>query len=182
MKKIIFPVIAFLFVLAACGPSITVSSDYDKTADFASYKTFNFTDDVDKLQISSLNLTRAKDAITAELAKKGVTKATSNPDLLVDIKVRARMEQSATATTTGSPYYGAGYRYGWGGGFSTTSVNVENYTVGTVFIDLIDAKKSQLVWQGRGEKTIDENASAEKREKRIQEGMARIFEKYPPKK
>ena len=182
MKKFIIPILASIVVLASCGPSITVSSDYDKNADFASFKTFNFTDEVDKLQISSLNLQRAKDAITAELAKKGVTKASSNPDLLCDIKVRAHMEQSATATTTGSPYYGAGYRYGWGGGFSTTSVNVENYTVGTVFIDLIDAKKSQLVWQGRGQKTVDESASAEKREKRINEGIARIFEKYPPKK
>lgn len=182
MKKIIFPLFAFLTILIACGPSITVSSDYDKNADFASFKTFSFTEEVDKLQISSLNLQRAKDAITEELAKKGVTKATSSPDLLCDIKVRARMEQSATATTSGYPYYGAGYRYGYGGGFSTTSINVENYTVGTVFIDLIDAKKNQLVWQGRGEKTIDENASAEKRESRIKEGVARIFEKYPPKK
>jgi hypothetical protein len=58
---------------------------------------------------------------------------------------------------------------------------VESYIGGTVFIDLIDAKSNQLVWQGRGAGTYQENISPEKREKRINKGVAKIFKNYPPK-
>ena len=37
---------------------------------------------------------------------------------------------------------------GWGGGFSTTTINYDTYVDGTLFIDMIDTKKNQLVWQG----------------------------------
>ncbi len=54
-----------------------------------------------------------------------------------------------------------------GGGFSTTTINYDTYVDGTLFIDMIDASKKQLVWQGRGTKTIDQDASPQKREENI---------------
>ncbi len=75
----------------------------------------------------------------------------------------------------------AGYRYGYGGGFSTTTINYDTYTDGTLFIDMIDATKKQLVWQGRGTKTFDENASQQRREENINYAVKQIFVTYPPK-
>jgi len=46
---------------------------------------------------------------------------------------------------------------------------------------MIDAKKSQLVWQGRGTKTIEPDASEKKREQNINYAVKQIFMKYPPK-
>jgi hypothetical protein len=46
---------------------------------------------------------------------------------------------------------------------------------------MIDAQKKQLVWQGRGTKTLDPDADQAKREKNINYAVEQIFLKYPPK-
>jgi hypothetical protein len=108
-----------------------------------------------------------------------------NPDVLINLNIKAEKKQTATATSTGGYGYGygAGYRYGgWGGyGGGTTYISYDSYTDGTLFIDMIDASKKQLVWQGRGTKTIDEDASQEKRDKNIAYAVKQIFMNYPPK-
>lgn len=181
MRNLIM-IVALATLTASCS-SIKVSSDFDKTANFASYKTYAYTAEAQKLPINDLNRRRLIDAIDTELAAKGFTKS-DNPDVWIDLNLRAEQKQSATATTSnpGGYYgYGAGYRYGMGGGFSTTSINVENYVEGTLFVDMIDVSKKQLVWQGRAVKTIDEDATAEKREANINYAIKQIFMRYPPK-
>ena len=42
-------------------------------------------------------------------------------------------------------------------------------------------RKKQLVWQGRGTKTIDEDASQKRREENINYAVKQIFMQYPPK-
>jgi hypothetical protein len=178
MKKV-----AFLFIImiaaAACS-SIKVSSDFDKAANFASYKTYSYTDEALTLPISELNKKRLIDAIDAELATKGFTKKDGNPDVLINLNIKAEKKQTATATTSGGYGYGYGYRYGgWGGG--TTTINYDTYTDGTLFVDMIDASKKALVWQGWGTKTVDPDASQEKRDKNIAYAVKQIFMNYPPK-
>jgi hypothetical protein len=185
MKKLIF-LFSILVAAAACS-SVKVSHDYDKTASFSSYKTYTFTDNALAIPLDELNRKRVMDAVENELKAKGFTRKESNPDVLIDINIKAEHKQSATATTSGYPGgyagygYGYGYAYGWGGGFSTTTIHYENYTDGTLFIDMIDAAKKQLVWQGRGTKTIDPDASAQKRESNINYAIKQIFMYYPPK-
>lgn len=176
MKNFLLSVLA-LSVFGACS-SIKVTSDFDRDANFASYKTYALTPEANQLQISDINRKRLIDAVTNELALKGFT-VSDQPDVLIDLKITAQQKETATATNTGG--YGAGYGYRWGGGFSTTTINVEQYVEGTLFIDMIDNAKKQLVWQGRGVGTLDPDASAEKREKNINYGVKQIFMKYPPK-
>jgi hypothetical protein len=182
MKKIVF-LFVIMIAAAACS-SIKVSSDFDKTAGFASYKTYAFTDEALTLPLDDLNKNRLINAISTELAAKGFTKQESNPDVLININIKAEKKQTATATSTGGygGYgYGYGYRYGgWGGG-GTTTINYDTYTDGTLFIDMIDSSKKQLVWQGRGTKTIDPDAGQDKREKNIAYAVKQIFMNYPPK-
>ena len=167
-----------LGLYSACS-SVTVSSDYDRDANFASYKTYAFTPEASQLPVGDINRKRIMDAVSSELALKGFTPS-DQPDVLIDLKITAQQKETATATNTGG--YGAGYGYRWGGGFSTTTINVEQYVEGTLFVDMIDNSKKQLVWQGRGMRTLDENASAQKREANIKDAVKRIFTKYPPKK
>jgi hypothetical protein len=98
----------------------------------------------------------------------------------IDLNLKTQQMESATATTS-SPY-GAGYGYRWGGGFSTTTINVEKYTEGTLFVDMIDAGKKQLVWQGRAVGTLNPDADSKKREYNINQAVKQIFTKYPPVK
>jgi hypothetical protein len=175
MKKFFLPLL--IVVLATSCATIKVSSDFDKTAPFAGYKTYAFTPEALALPVDNLNQTRFVTAVENELSLKGFTKS-DKPDVLIDMKLVSETKQTATANTSGG--YGYGYRYGWGGGFSTTTINYDSYKEGTLFVDMIDAKKLQLVWQGRGVGTLNPDASAEKREYNIKNAVKMIFEKYPP--
>ncbi len=176
MKKLLLPIF-ILFIAASCA-TIKVTSDFDKTAQFTGYKTYAFTPEALNLNVDELNRKRLITAVENELSLKGFKKA-ETPDVLIDLKLVAKTVQTATANTSGG--YGRGYRYGWGGGFSTTTINYDSYQEGTLFVDIIDASKLQLVWQGRGVGTLDPEASAKKRESNINNAVKMIFTKYPPK-
>jgi hypothetical protein len=175
MKKLILPIL--ILVLASACATIKVSSDFDKAASFSGYKTYAFTPEALNLSIEELNRKRILTATENELALKGFTKS-DNPDVLVDLKITGEKKQTATATSTGG--YG-GYRWGGGYGGGTTYVNYDSYVEGTMFIEMIDAAKKEIVWQGRGVGTIDPNASAKKREENINYAVKQIFTQYPPK-
>ena len=177
MKKLLL-LLAAIYLLDACS-TVKVSSDFDREANFTSYKTYSFTKEALELPVGDINRKRVLDAVANELAAKGLT-SSDQPDVWVDLKVNTQQKESATASSS-SPY-GAGYGYRWGGGFSTTTINVHQYTEGTLFVDIIDADKKQLVWQGRAVGTLDPDASAQKRETNINAAVKQIFTKYPPMK
>jgi len=64
---------------------------------------------------------------------------------------------------------------------STTTTQVRDIVVGTLVLDMADAKKSQLAWRGMAVKEVKTQASPEKRDKSINETMKKIFKNYPPK-
>jgi len=179
MKKLVLLVL--VAALSACS-TLKVSYDYDSQADFAKYKTYAFTEEALKLPIEQLNRDRVLKAVETELTAKGFSKS-DTPDVLVDLHVKAEKKTEATATTSGTGIYGGRYgRYGYGGGFSTTQINYNDYIEGTLFIDVVDKTTEKIAWQGRATKTIAEGASPEKRESNINSAIKQIFMKYPPKK
>lgn len=181
MKKI--TLLTVLFIFTACS-SIKTNYDYDKEIDFTKFKTYAFSQQSMELQLDQLNKDRLLNAIKSELNTKGLTES-ANPDVIIDIHIKGQQYQTATATTTGFGGYGGYYRYrgyGYGSGFTTTQVSYDNYTEGTLMIAMIDKNTNKLVWQGTGVKTIDENASAQKREENIKYGVSQIMANYPPKK
>jgi hypothetical protein len=165
-----------LALIASSCSSLKVSYDYDKQAGFSKYKTYAYSEDSQKLPVGDLNRDRIIAAVDREMAAKGFSKS-DNPDVLVDMHVKAQQKVDATATSTG---YGGPWRYGYGGGFSTTRIDYNEYIEGTLFINLVDAAAQRIVWQGRATKTIDEDASAQKREQNINYAVKQIFSKYPP--
>lgn len=175
MKKLIkktLPFLALLIIASSCT-SVRVASDYDKTADFDSYKTFAFfKTGIDKAEISDLDKRRILRAIEVELLAKGFTKS-ENPDLLVSLFTKERQEVNI---------YNNGYGYGWGWSpfYNNFNNNVSTSTQGSLYIDLIDAKKKELVWQGKGSGYLNTSSNVDKREARIKEFVAEIMTKYPP--
>ncbi len=168
----------FLCLLAVSCSSIQTSYDYDKNADFSKYKRYVFTEHAMNLQgLQELDRNRILSAIEAEMTKLGYEKS-ETPDVLVDIHVKTEEQMSATATTSGGGYRG----YGYGGGFTTTNVNYNKYTEGTLFVDIVDKGTEKIVWQGRGTKTLNERATPERKEANIKEAVAAIFRQYPKPK
>ena len=177
MKTIHFLPLLFLLVLASCS-SVRVASDFDKNADFNQYKTYAFfKSGIDKVEISDLDKRRILAAIDTELTSKGFTKS-ENPDLLINIFTKSRQQVDVNQ-------FNAGWGYGWGWGWSPwmwggRSTSVSTSTEGTLYIDLVDAKKKELVWQGEGIGVLTQ--SSNKKEERIQEFVQKILAKYPPEK
>ena len=178
MKKLV--ILSLVAFMASCS-SLQIGYDYDKQADFSKYKTYDFSQDALNLPINQLNRDRILKAVETEMTAKGFTKKSATPDVLIDLQVKATQETTATATNTGG-YYGG--RYGFAGGYGmggTTHIDYDQYTVGSLFVNMVDMKTEKIVWQGRGSKTINEEASAEKRDANITAGVKAIFTKYPPK-
>ena len=134
-----------LLILSSCS-SVTVYSDYDKSVDFTPYKTYAyFKPGIDKVEISDLDKRRILRAIDDQMAAKGFTKS-DNPDLLVNIFTKSREQVDVNQ-------FSAGWGYGWGWGWNPwmmygNQTTVSTYSEGTLYIDLIDAKKKEMIWQG----------------------------------
>jgi hypothetical protein len=64
----------------------------------------------------------------------------------------------------------------YGGNQTTVSTSTE----GTLFIDLIDAKKKEMIWQGEGVGTLTKNI--DKKDERVQEIVSKVLAQYPPVK
>jgi len=174
--------IAFSFGLLASCSSVRVVSDYDQKANFNTYKSYAFyKTGIDKAQISDLDKKRILRAIEAELSSRGFVKS-DNPDVLISIFTKER-ERVDVYNNYGwgwggfySPWaWGPGWGWGWGGGN-----NVSTRTEGSLYIDVIDADKKELVWQGRGVGTLNNTSNIEKKEQRIKEFVSQILEEYPP--
>jgi hypothetical protein len=54
-------------------------------------------------------------------------------------------------------------------------------TIGSFSLDVCDSKAKQMVC-GMSTKTLDPEASAEKRQKNIENGAAKLLKNFPPKK
>ena len=163
-----------LLILASCA-SVSVSSDHDTKADFTRYKTYAFLkNSIDKVEISDLDKRRILSAIESELNAKGFTQS-DNPDMLVSFFTKST--QNVNVNNYGPAW---GWGWGWGpgmwGGYSSVSTNTE----GTLYIDILDASKKELIWQGEGRGNLSRNA--EKKEEQIREFVARILSQYPPEK
>ncbi|WP_397363580.1 DUF4136 domain-containing protein [Olleya sp. R77988] len=175
MKKImrLLPIMLVLITLTSCS-TVKVAADYDKAVNFDNYKTFAFfKSGIDKAEINDIDKRRILRAIETELTAKGYTKS-ENPDVLVSIFTKSNQRVDIYNNRWGVGAWGWG-RFGWG--FNNQPA-VSTSTQGVLFVDLIDANKKELVWQGQGTGYLSKNM--DKKEARINEFVTKIMEKYPP--
>ena len=165
--------ILFVLVMTSCN-TVRVATDYDREADFGQYETYAFfKPGIDKAEISDLDKKRILRAIDEEMQEKGFVRS-DDPDLLVSIFTKTK----ENVNIYNSPY-GYGYGWGWhpwywGAGYNT----VNSTTEGTLYIDLVDAEKKELVWQGMGTAAL--STEVEEKQERINKIVQEILEKYPP--
>ncbi len=174
MKKLKFASLLLLVIVLTSCTSVRVAVDYDREADFSSYTSYAFyKPGIDQAEISTLDKKRILRAINSELAAKGLNKNES-PDLLVSIFTKENQRVDVYNNNYG---WGWGWNPYWYGGWGST---VSTSTEGSLFIDLIDAKTNELVWQGLGTAQLITNGNIDKKEKRIREIVQKILMKFPP--
>lgn len=185
MKKVILKtvLVASVLVMAGCASQPRISSQARVGSDFSSYKTYAWVSPLatDRAGYSTIMTSQFKTAVQAQMAARGFTFDANNPDLLINFfsNVESRSE------TRGSPSMSIGYfgyrgGYGYGMGFPIYGGGIEtrNYKVGTVSIDLVDAKRKELVWEGALEGTLSSKAM-ENPGAAIQSAVGQIYSKFP---
>ena len=170
----LFSVIALL-LLTSCN-IVRVVSDYDKETNFDNYTTFAFfKPGIDKAKISDLDKKRILRAIQDNLMAKGMNK-NSNPDILVSIFTKESQRVDIYQNNFGGAW---GWNPYWGGNFNNNRM-ISSNTEGSLFIDLIDAKTKELIWQGVSHSGIYKGNDIEKREEKIRLIVSKILAQYPP--
>jgi hypothetical protein len=162
--------------LAAGCSTLKTSADWSKSADFSKYKTWGWKDDGSIK--NDIIVRRIQNLLAAELGKKGLTRSDDNPDLWVAVHGRLSKETQIN-------YYNSGWGYGWGGGWygggmGMTTATVQEIPVGTLVVDLVDARQKELVWRGTASDTLKPERTPQEREKALGEALAKLFEHYPP--
>ncbi len=179
MKKVISlsaAILVAIVLMTACGPTLTVTNDYDHTADFSKFHTFRIVKLEQQYQaLSQFNQTRVINAVRAQMLAKGFTEM-ENADMLVNITSVLKNEKEIVANSYG---YGGGYRpYAWGGGNMSTTVNVQNYVAGSLIIEVANASTNKLIWEGIGNQDIDSPSSNP--EQAINTAVQKIMASFPP--
>jgi len=172
--------------IAACGssgPSIRV--DGDPAANIPAFRTFGYFQELstDKAGYSTILTSRLKEATRRELEKQGYTYAEASPDLLVNFHVNVQDKteiRSTPSTSVGYGYYGyrAGMYGAWGG--YPQDIETRNYKQGTLTVDVVDAAKKALVWQGVAEGRISKEAQ-QNPGPAVDGVIAQIMAGFPPR-
>jgi|RhiMetdeSRZDD1v2_1073273.scaffolds.fasta_scaffold36146_2 uncharacterized protein DUF4136 len=170
----VLPAAALAIALGGCGSSMTVATDYDRAANFTSYKTYSWRKGTPLP--NPLMSQRVVAAIDAQMAKKGFTKVDSAASD-VTVTYHAAADKSMDVQT-----FHSGSAYGcWGGcyGSSMSSTTVTPVTTGTLIVDIVDSKTNNMLWRGSGSDTVSDNPS--ENEGKVNEAVSRMFENFPPK-
>lgn len=173
-------------IISGCATGPKVRTDAATNVDFSSYKTFAFMPEpaTDKAGYTTLVTQHFKDAISAEMAALGYQYSDSNADLLVNFNSNVETRTDVRSTPTASVNYSYyNYRRGIYAGLPLYSNDVDTirYKYGTVNIDVVDAAKKQLIWEGISEGTL-KKSDLEDPKQAIAEVVALIFQQYPSRK
>lgn len=153
-----------LAVLAAAGCATTSAPntrvDYDKRADFSVYRTYGFPKETgtDRGGYSTLVTSYFKSSVSTAMEARGYKYSAENPDLLVNFFMNTRDRTEIRPNPrAGLGYYG--YRDGLYRGMYDQDRTI-NYQVGTINVDIVDAAKKQVIWEGVSEGRVTEEALA----------------------
>ena len=184
----IAPLILTTLLLAKASLAQEVWHKYDHNVAFSKYKTYKWVPIEKTAQLDPLTDQQLKAAIDTELAKKGLVETKgAEADLLIGYQVAFRKGMEFTAFTEmpapGMTVREGGSRWDWDPSTRPigTTTTTETLHIGDFGLDMYDAARRQLVWRGDAAKTIEPNATPEKRKKNIERGVAKLLKDYPPK-
>lgn len=180
MKKLLLLVVS-AGLLTGCS-SISVSRDYDTTADFSGLKTFAWQhaeqpETGDPQIDNDLNDERIRRAIAENLAIKGFRPVDrEGADVLVAYFVdhKRKLSSGSVSVGMGRSSYG---RHG-GVGYST---GVSEYDQAILTIDILNPADEKMIWRGVGSRSAYDGSSPAKATEIVNGSVSEILKKFPPK-
>jgi hypothetical protein len=163
------------FALTACATAMTVSSHVDRSADFSTYRTYDWgpadalpTGDP-RLDADPFFKDQLQGEVDRQLALRGTSAAASdNADLL--IHYHAHISQRLDVRGADASF---GYTYDNGS-------EVYEYEAGTIVLDVVDARTQKVVWRGWAQDAVagmlrNDDTLA----KKVREAVTRMFADMP---
>ena len=172
MKTVIkISIVSLIFLLTSCNV-IRVNSDFNNKTNFSDYKTYAFSKKgVDEAEINDIDKKRILNAIDVELSSKGLRKSAIDPDIMINFFTKSNKKINYYP---GYDHYHAGFAFSpW-----YTDYYYHNYTEGVLFIDIVDYKKNELIWQGIGKGFMPTKRG--KKEEQIKLFVNKILLQFPP--
>jgi hypothetical protein len=174
------PLSAALVALALLGAckGYNVNYDYDVTASYGRYKTFDYyTSKKGTGGTTTLMDKRVRAAVERELQAKGFSMQThADPDFLVTYYPVMQNRKVRTTTHVG---WGWGYRPMYGQVGTSTS-QVHHYKEGTIVIEIVDFKTNQLIWHGAAVGALTDLNTPEEADQVVTSAVRDILSKFPP--
>jgi hypothetical protein len=167
--------LAAFLLMAACAYGQDVHYNFDQSANFTTYKTYQWVDIPGGSVPDQLVHQAIKRATEEQLALKGLTKVENNADLYIGYQVVINLEKSVSLWGDGP-----GWWDGPLGGTRSMQGQTSTIPVGILMMDVYDVARKQLVWRGDAIKTIDLKKEPEKNYRNLQKLMAKLFKNYPP--
>lgn len=157
-----------LLCLSALAAAQEVHFDYDRSANFGAYKTYQWVDSAAGRAPNQLMDQNIKRAIDTQLVSKGLQRVENGGDLQISYQAAIDQEKQFDG-------FGSGPRF-WG----TTHVTSSTIEIGKLVVDFFDPAKNQLVWRGAASKTLDIKKDPDKNYKNLEKAMAKLFKNFPP--
>jgi len=183
MKRISFVWMALLLTIASSALGQDVRYNFDKNADFSTFKTYKWVALKGATPVDDLVDKQIKDGIDAQLATKGLTKVDGDDaNLLIGYQTAVGTEKQFTSYDSGWGYGPGWYGRGWyGGGGGMTTGQTSTIYNGQLAVDMYSSAGHDLVWRGVVSKTLDPKAKPDKRQKNLTKALTKLFKNYPPK-
>jgi len=150
----------------ACGSALgqDVKYNFMPGTNFSKYHTYKWVSIPENVHPSQIVDQEIRQAIDAQLNKKGFTKTDADTADL-DVGYQCSVDQERQ-------WNGFGMR-GIGGGMgSVTSSTIQN---GTLAVDFYDPSDKQLVWRGQAEKTLNPSGNQQKDIENLNKAMAKLL-------
>jgi hypothetical protein len=168
IMKIKFALCAMLACMAsAVALGQTVSVNYNKSQDFSQYHTYTWaSNNANQIQ-NSILAQQAQSDINTAMQGKGLqmVQESQNPDVI--LLASGGMQQQTS--------YSAWGMRGIGGGMG--GITPQQNVVGTLIVDLYDAKTKSLLWRGIAQNTLSTNGS--KNSQMVTKAVQKMFKQYP---
>jgi len=163
-----------------CATSPDVGSDYDPVVRFSELKNFSWQQPAPDGRVNDLVESRVREAVVKQLAAKGYEEVSSDPDFLVTYRAQVTSPRSSNVSM------GMSFGRSSGGSrsrrssvsVSTNTANVSQMREGTLVLNFLSG--STLIWQGSTTGAVEENLSAEERDRRVNAAVERILREFPP--
>jgi hypothetical protein len=177
--------IGCILLLAGNATGQSVKVNWNRKAPFSDYRTYTW--QPSKNPGGQFYLQWVVKDVDGEMARKGLQKvqASQKPDLYFYYHLLAQEIPDAAATDDGFAFATGLWAY-WGGSGPwdgsepvAPQVGEEPRMMGILALDMVDARKGELVW--RGQATVDALSNRQKGdEKQVLDSVKKMLKHFPP--